>query len=224
MTISVISPVYNEARRLEKFFYSLKDSLTNIKYSYQIIFINDGSTDKSKQILTNIENFNENVKVINLCKHQGQHKTIYKGLKEIISEIYVVIDSDLEYFPEDIKKIVSKIEKGYEVVVGNRKYDNKINMCKQKFLSNFAKYIFGINLNDVTCPFRGFKKNVRDYIIARGNIESLLLGIGNFKYTEIEVKYIPLNSAHYTILKKIWCSFRFIRKSLGVLYEKSFTG
>ena len=119
--ISIIIPVYNEATNLdilsEKIVISLK------KYNFEIIFINDGSTDESLNIIRRIVKNNNNFSCINFKRNYGQTAALQAGFDYAAGNIIVAMDADLQNDPEDIPKLLKKINEGYDVVSGWRKIE-----------------------------------------------------------------------------------------------------
>ena len=162
MTISVIIPVYNESKSIsilfEKLFHALKE------IDFEIIAINDGSTDDSFEQLRKICLVNPRVKAINFKKNFGQTAAINAGIQHASGDILVLIDSDLENDPHDIPTLLRKVEEGFDVVSGWRKKRWEGSFFSRKLPSILANklisYISGVNLHDYGCTLKAYKKEV----------------------------------------------------------------
>ena len=117
MEISVIAPVYNEEENINRLIENVEKVLKQNFKSYEILLVNDGSTDKSKEILDSVEN--ENVKVIHFEKNCGQTAATAAGFKYSEGDIIVTIDADLQTDPEDILVLYSYLE-NYDMINGRR--------------------------------------------------------------------------------------------------------
>ncbi|MCS5622997.1 MAG: glycosyltransferase, partial [Candidatus Marinimicrobia bacterium] len=118
--ISVVVPLYNEGPNLLTFFEELDGAMTTFGKSYEIIFVNDGSTDNSEKVLTDIAKQNKHTQVINLRKNAGKPGALEQGFELASGNKIVIMDSDLQYDPKDIQFLIAKIDEGYDVVSGRR--------------------------------------------------------------------------------------------------------
>ena len=120
--ISVIIPVFNEEKSLQDLFQRIYKSLSEAKYDFEIIFVNDGSTDASASILDELEKNNTNfVRVVHLLRNYGQTAALSAGIDYSRFEIIVPLDADLQNDPTDIPLLVSKLNEGYDIVSGGVK-------------------------------------------------------------------------------------------------------
>ena len=120
MHISVVTPVYNFDKGLPHLYRRLENSLSSLSDDYEIIMVNDGSSDNSWDIILELSAHNPKVKGINLSRNFGQHFAITAGLDYAKGDYIVVMDCDLQHRPEDIPKLYNKAKEGYDVVIGLR--------------------------------------------------------------------------------------------------------
>ena len=132
LDISVVSPVYDEEENIPIIYDKLKNVLNKLNKSYEIIFIDDGSTDNSFKILEKLYNKNKNIKIIKLRTNFGQTSALNIGFKNAKGSVIVTIDSDLQNDPKDIPKMLNKLKEGYDAVSGWR--------LKEK--NKFQRYFF----------------------------------------------------------------------------------
>lgn len=192
--VSIVIPVFNEEGNIENLYKELESTLKNLK-NYEIVFADDGSRDKSFEILKKIASKNNHVKVVRLMTNYGQSNAIAAGIANSTGKIIVTMDSDMQHDPKDIEPLVKKIEEGYQVVCGWRRNRNSSDSLIRKiFLSKGAnllvRTITGQKLNDSTGGMRAFSKKVVETIPLYGEMHRFLpiLAIWKgFKVTEIPI-------------------------------------
>ncbi len=168
-TISVVVPVYFQEKGLLELHKRLTHVLSGLKdYKYEVILINDGSTDKSFEIMKDINNKDSHVKVINFSRNFTQQAAIVAGLKLASGQAIVIIDDDLQDPPEVIPSMIKKWEEGFQVVYGVR--TKRPGESFLKLLSAKLFYRLISKLSDVKLPvdsgdFRLIDKRVRDVLI-----------------------------------------------------------
>lgn len=136
---SVVIPVFNEAENLEVLYARLTKVMDNLDGPYEIIFVDDGSTDGSFQILSDLHQKDNNVKVILFTRNFGQPPAVIAGLDFAQGEIVITIDADLENPPEEIPKLLDKLDDGYEVVFGV--FQQRKHSVFKRAGSLFAKWV-----------------------------------------------------------------------------------
>jgi glycosyltransferase involved in cell wall biosynthesis len=169
-TLSVLIPVFNEEESISPLHDRLIRALKKTDRPYEVIFIDDGSTDGSLEILLDITKQDPNVKVISFSRNFGQTAALSAGIDFSSGEILIPMDGDLQNDPEDILSLLQKIEEGYDVVSGWRK-DRKDPFLTRRFPSIIANkmisLIGGVRLHDYGCTLKAYKrdilKNIRLY-------------------------------------------------------------
>ena len=158
---SVVIPVYNEIESLDTLFEELKTQMDTLQSPYDIIFVNDGSSDGSLEKLRDFQKeFPSLVRLIDLPTRQGQTYALRKGIQEASGRIVVTLDADLQNDPADIPRLLAKFTEGYDVVCGWRKSRRdlplKISLSK---LGNVAQRVFtGMRIHDISCTLRAYKR------------------------------------------------------------------
>lgn len=166
--ISVIIPVYNEEEVLELSYKKIKDTLEKIiEYNYEIIFVNDGSKDRTLEMLEYISQKNENIKVISFSRNFGHQAAVTAGIKHSTGDAVVIIDADLQDPPEVIPEMIKLWEDGNDVIYGKRKKRKGESAFKLLTAKMFYKTLNA--LSDVEIPkdtgdFRLVDKKVIDVI------------------------------------------------------------
>ena len=158
--ISIVVPLFNEQDSLKELYSELKINISN--YEYEIIFIDDGSYDNSWSILKDICKNDEKIKVIKFHNNYGKSDALSEGFKYALGEIVITIDSDLQDDPNEIPRLVSKIEEGWDVVSGWKK--NRKDPISKKFPSKFFNFVTGlftgIKIHDFNCGLKAYRKKV----------------------------------------------------------------
>jgi len=195
MNLSIIIPVYNEQKSLKELNSKLLEILEKLKSEYEIIYIDDGSTDNSAKILDEISGLSSSIKIINLSRNYGQTQAIAAGIDHSSGEIIVIMDADLQNDPRDIPKILKKLDEGYDVVSGWRK-NRKDSLFFKKVPSIAANYlsvfITDVKIHDLGCALKAYRRNVLKSIEFHGEIHRILplyAAMYGAKITEIPVNH-----------------------------------
>lgn len=194
LKFSVVIPLYNEEDSIKDLHLSLKKVMDTLGTSHEIIFINDGSKDRSQQILNSICVEQSNLTIINLSKHGGQSIAMQAGFDVARGELIITMDADLQNDPQDIPKLLDKMKEGYDIVCGWR-YDRKDPYTKL-FISRVAcvirRIIFKEDVHDPNCTLRIFKrgvlKNISLFKGAHRFFTLIMLKLG-YKLGEIKVEH-----------------------------------
>ena len=138
--LSIVIPAYNEQKNVGLLYHKLKEVLSSMTKSYEIIFVDDGSTDSTFLELENIQKKDLNVIVIKFRGNFGQTFALDAGFKASQGKVIIAMDADLQNDPADIPKLLEKMREGYDVVSGWR-FDRKDNFSKKFFSKTYTKYI-----------------------------------------------------------------------------------
>jgi len=160
--VSVVVPVLNEQDNIRPLYNQLTQALSN-KYKYELVFIDDGSTDASFRILSELHKADDKVKVIRFRKNFGQTAALSAGFANSQGQIVIAIDADLQNDPADIPQMIEQLHKGYDVVSGWRKkrHDNAITRLIPSITANwFIAKITGVKLHDFGCTLKAYRREV----------------------------------------------------------------
>ena len=182
MDISVIVPLFNEAESLPKLYEWIARVMKENKFSYEVIFVNDGSTDDSWDVITNLKNevnralAAEKSQISNLksddqvirgiCfrRNYGKSAALYCGFKAAEGDVVITMDADLQDSPDEIPALYKMItEEGYDLVSGwkQKRYDNKLTKnLPSKLFNATARKVTGIQLHDMNCGLKAYRKEV----------------------------------------------------------------
>lgn len=207
--LSIVAPVFNEEQSLEPYYQRLKEVLTPYPKEMEIIFINDGSTDRSLDIIRELRKKDSRVKVINFTRNFGHQSAIKAGIDFARGEALIIMDTDLQDAPEVVPQFISKWEEGYDVVYAVRKRREGKNIFKKlayflyyrllKVISNFE---MPVDVGDFRLISRSVANVLKDFKERNLYIRGLVSWIG-FKQTGILV-HRPARKAgetKYTFLK-----------------------
>lgn len=196
MKISIVLPVYNEEGNIETLCRELKNVLQNVG-DYEIIAVDDGSRDKSREILARLSKDDAHIKVINFRFNSGQTAAMSAGIKNATGDIIIPMDSDLQNDPADIPRFLAKINEGYDVVSGWRK-KRKDEMLRRKIPSKIANWIIGeitgVKIHDYGCSMKAYKRDVIQGVQLYGEMHRFIPAYANWrgaKVGEIVVNHRP---------------------------------
>ncbi|MDP7353512.1 MAG: glycosyltransferase family 2 protein [Desulfobacterales bacterium] len=193
--ISVIVPLHNEESNLVPLFDRLNQTLLGTGSSFEIIFINDSSSDNSEFILKKIYEENaDNVIIINLFMRVGKTGAQERGFEIARGEYIVTIDSDLENSPEDIPKLLTKMDEGFDVVSGLRisRVDSKGKLITSRMFNLIMRWITGLAFNDYFSGLKCFRADVIHFLAIYGDLYRFTASLAyraGFKVVEIPVEH-----------------------------------
>jgi len=213
--ISVVIPVYNEGQGLCELFERLVPVMEGLKRNYEIVMVDDGSTDNSLEIMLRFAG--ERIKVVELTRNYGQHAAVFAGFKNSDGDIIITMDADLQNPPEEIPRIIELMEQGYEVVGTIRKArkDSLFRKASSKLVNEFARRITGVNLKDWGCMLRGYSRAVVNYMIHSEEYSTFIPALATSftkEVTEIEVEHAErlAGESKYSLTKLIALQFDLI--------------
>ncbi|MCP2604921.1 glycosyltransferase family 2 protein [Candidatus Aminicenantes bacterium AH-873-B07] len=194
--ISIVVPFYNEEENIKELYNRLTQTLKNLKKSYELIFIDDGSTDRTYQILNELYKKDKHVNIVKLKKNFGQTAALAAGFDHANGEIIISMDGDLQHDPADIPKLLDKMKEGYDIVSGWRKkrVDNLIFRRIPSFIANrIMKFLSGVNIHDFGTTFKVYKKEVIRNIHLYGELHRFIPALASrmgVRITEVPIKNI----------------------------------
>lgn len=200
IALSIVVPIYNEVENIRLLYNKLQRVLKTLKENYEIIFVDDGSTDGSRELLAEIADEDEHFTVIQFRRNYGQTAALNAGFKYARGSVVVTLDADLQNDPEDIPRLLEKMSEGYDLVSGWRKdrHDAFVTRKIPSFAANklINKLIegTGVSLHDFGCTLKAYKKGIVKNIHLYGEMHRFIpvfaawLGV---KVAEIPVNHFP---------------------------------
>ena len=165
MDISIVIPLYNEEESIPELYSWIERVMNKHNYTFEVIFVNDGSTDRSWQVIQDLqEQSPKNVKGIKFRRNYGKSPALYCGFKEAEGDVVITMDADLQDSPDEIPELFRMIkEEGYDLVSGykQKRYDPISKTIPTKLFNATARKISGIkNLHDFNCGLKAYRKDV----------------------------------------------------------------
>jgi glycosyltransferase involved in cell wall biosynthesis len=195
--ISVVIPLYNEQDSLRELTAALREELFKLcEKNYEIIYINDGSTDRSPEILKDIVAGTSKVSTLTFRSNRGKSDALSVGFKEARYGIVITMDADLQDDPKELVNLVAKLDEGYDLVSGWKKKRNDplSKTAPSKLFNSVTSFISGIKLHDFNCGLKAYRKQVTDSLDVYGELHRYLPALAywqGFRVTEIPVLHHP---------------------------------
>jgi len=197
LDLSVVIPLYNEGECIKPLYTSLKAICDRLDLNYELIFIDDGSTDATYRLLSELHRQDPKVKVIKFRRNYGQTPAMAAGFAHATGRIIVSMDGDLQNDPADIPRLLSKIDEGYDVVCGWRK-DRQDTFWRRRLPSVVANWIIGrltgVRIHDNGCSLKAYRASVIKNVALYGEMHRFIPAMSTLagaRITEIMVKHHP---------------------------------
>jgi len=213
--ISVVIPVFNEEDNLRELGERLIRTLTAMGRPYEIIFVDDGSTDGSWQLLSDLNGqYPQYIRALQFHRNFGQHQAIFAGFQAARGMVMVTLDADLQNPPEEIPRLVAKLDEGYDTVGGWR--ENRQDSIFRRLPSQLVNYVMsrvtGIKLRDYGCMLRAYRREVVDSINRCQESSSFIPALANLfshRVAEIPVGHAERErgKSKYGIIKLLRLNF-----------------
>src|SRR5277367_5651731 len=207
MQLSVVVPIHNEEPSILPLYDRLTAVLERVRKPYEIIFIDDASTDRSFDLLANLVETDARLKVIRLRRNFGQTAALAAGFDESQGNIVVSLDGDLQHAPEDIPALLEKIEEGYDIASGWRK--NRVdNAMTRRIPSRIANWLMakasGVDLRDFGTTFKAYRAEVLKDVNLYGELHRFIPALASFygaRMAEVPIHNTPraAGDSHYGI-------------------------
>ena len=229
--ISIVVSCYNEEQVLEQFYTNLKNVMSNSRWEYEIIFINDGSIDSSGTILKGLAELDPDVKVINFSRNFGHESAMIAGIDYAVSDGIICMDADLQHPPKYIPEIIDRFEEGYDVITMMRsenKHGNFIENMVSKLFYKILNYFMNTKFEECVSDFFAVSNRVADVLRQeyRENVRYLRGFVQSVGFKKCTIVYQEekrlAGKGHYSILKLIgfaittFCGFSDIPLKLGI--------
>ena len=195
MDISVIVPLFNEAESLKPLYQWIEKVMKAHKFSYEVIFINDGSTDNSWQMILDLQKQSPNVHGIRFRRNYGKSPALYCGFARAKGDVVITMDADLQDSPDEIPELFRMIkEENYDLVSGwkKKRYDNKLTKnIPSKIYTATARRVTGLKLHDMNCGLKAYRNDVIKNIEVYGEMHRYIPFLAkNAGFTNIGEKVV----------------------------------
>src|SRR5258708_6617727 len=203
--LSIVIPIHNEEPSILPLYDRLTSVLESIQKPYEIIVVDDASTDRSFDLLANLVETDSRLKVVRLRRNFGQTAALSAGFDEAQGSVIVSLDGDLQHAPEDIPPLLAKIEEGYDIASGWRK-DRVDNALTRKIPSRIANWLMaqasGIQLRDFGTTFKAYRAEILKEINLYGELHRFIPALASFygaRIAEVPIRNTPRipGDSHY---------------------------
>src|ERR1700721_131285 len=203
--LSIVIPIHNEEHSILPLYDRLTSVLEQIQRPYEIIFIDDASTDRSFELLANLVETDARLKVIRLRRNFGQTAALSAGFDEAQGNVIISLDGDLQHAPEDIPALLAKIDEGYDIASGWRK-ERVDNAITRKLPSRIAHWLMaistGVAVRDFGTTFKAYRAEVLKDINLYGELHRFIPALASFygaRIAEGPISTPPRNTgdSHY---------------------------
>jgi glycosyltransferase involved in cell wall biosynthesis len=195
MDISIIVPLYNEEESLPKLFEWIERVMNENKFSYEVVFVNDGSTDKSWEVVEALQKQSENVRGIKFRHNYGKSPALYCGFRAAKGDVVITMDADLQDSPDEIPELFEMVKnQNYDLVSGwkKKRYDSKLTKnIPSKLYNATARKVTGLKLHDMNCGLKAYRNEVVKNIEVYGEMHRYIPYLAkNAGFTSIGEKVV----------------------------------
>ncbi len=216
--LSVIIPVYNEEENLEELGERLMAALTAWGRPFEIILVDDGSHDRSWELLQSLyQRYPQQIRALQFHRNFGQHQAIFAGFRAARGEVMVTLDADLQNPPEEIPRLVAKLEEGYDTVGGWRenRHDSWARKLPSLMVNRLMSWVTGVKMRDYGCMLRAYRREVIDSINQCQESSSFIPALANL-YAR-RVAEIPVGHAERQRGQSKYSLFKLIRLNFDLM-------
>jgi glycosyltransferase involved in cell wall biosynthesis len=207
MLLSIVIPIHNEERSILPLYDRLVAVLEPLGRPYEILFVDDASTDRSFELLANLVETDGHLKVIRLRRNFGQTAALSAGFHESKGDVIIAMDGDLQHAPEDIPALLERIDAGYDIASGWRR--NRVdNAFSRKLPSHVANWLMakasGVKLRDFGTTFKAYRAEILKDVNLYGELHRFIPALASFygaRVAEVPIRNVPraAGDSHYGI-------------------------
>jgi undecaprenyl-phosphate 4-deoxy-4-formamido-L-arabinose transferase len=194
--LSVVVPILNEERSVPELYRRTTEALTGFGRSYELIFVDDGSTDGTFAALERLHAEDGRVRAVRFKRNFGQHPAMHAGLARGRGDILVTMDGDLQNAPEDIPRLVEAVEAGADVASGRRaaRHDSWGRTLPSRLINGMLRRFTGVDISDFGCAFNAYRREAVEPMlgaIGRQKFTKALVLSGGASVVEVDVAHAP---------------------------------
>src|SRR4051794_16019916 len=212
--LSIVIPVYNEEENLPELLDRLEKTLAAMGRTYEVVLVNDGSRDGSIVLLQEASARDPHLVVVDFNRNYGQHAAVFAGFEVCRGEIVVTLDADLQNPPEEIPKLVAKMEEGYDVVGSVRvhRQDPLLRRVASRIINRMTAIATGVQLSDYGCMLRAYSRPVVKILASSQEISTFIPVLADLfagRVTEVPVAHDERHhgASKYGFLKLVRLQF-----------------
>ena len=194
--ISVVVPVHNEERSIALLHEELQAALDPLGDSWEVVYVDDGSTDESFAALTRLHSREENVRVVRLRRNFGKAAALDAGFAQAAGDVVVTIDGDLQDDPSEIPRLLAKLDEGFDLVSGwkTRRRDPFSRRILSRLFNRTAGWMSGLHLHDMNCGLKAYKAEVVKSLTLYGELHRFIPVLAHeqgYRIAELPVNHRP---------------------------------
>lgn len=204
LDISIVIPAFNEAESLPELCEWISRELTSTKYSYEVIVIDDGSSDDTWKVIQELSNKDLQVKGLKFNRNYGKSAALNTGFREAIGEVVITMDADLQDSPAEIPGLAQMIEDGADLVSGwkKKRHDPISKTIPSKFFNYVTRKLSGIRLHDFNCGLKAYRKEVVKNVQVYGEMHRYIPLLAKWEgFDRIEEKVVEHRARKYGVTK-----------------------
>lgn len=215
--LSVVIPVFNEEDNLAELQARLALALGASPWSWEVIYVDDGSRDRSWELLGRIQAQDPHVRLVRFNRNYGQHMAIFAGFETVRGEVVVTLDADLQNPPEEVPKLVAKLEEGFDVVSGWRqnRHDSVLRKIPTWMVAKLTSRVVGVRLKDYGCMLRAYRREVVEAMCASQETSSYIPALANLYAAS--VAEIPVAHAERSAGQSKYGLFKLIKLNFDLM-------
>jgi len=196
LDLSAVIPLFNEAESLAELSAALRQVLEGMKLKYEMVFVDDGSTDNSFKILQEMHELHRQIKVVRFRRNFGKSAALSAGFQAARGKLIVTMDADLQDDPEEIPRLMEKLREGYDLVSGwkKKRYDPLSKTIPSRFFNFVTAKLTGIKLHDFNCGLKIYRAELAKELSIYGELHRyvpVLAHWAGFQVGEIVVRHHP---------------------------------
>jgi glycosyltransferase involved in cell wall biosynthesis len=198
--ISIVVPLLNEENSLNELFNQVHDALNSSGYSYEIIFVDDGSRDRSWEIIEELSLNNSWIKGVRLRRNYGKSDALQAGFEEVSGRYVITMDADLQDDPKEIPLMIQQLKEGADLVSGwkKKRHDPITKTIPSRFFNAVTRWVTGIKLHDFNCGLKAYKREVIDNIYLYGEMHRYVPLLAKWNgFDKIEEKVVQHHPRKY---------------------------
>jgi glycosyltransferase involved in cell wall biosynthesis len=214
--LSIVVPCYNEEESVTMFLDDIQKTL--VAFDYEVIFINDGSSDSTLEIIRNLADSNPNVKYISFSRNFGKESAIYAGLINATGNLVCVMDADLQHPPNLLPEMIEAISEGYDVAAAKRvskKGEPIVNKLGSRFFYKLFNAVSSLNLVEGATDFRVMTRQVSDAVLELSEYNRFSKGI--FQWVGFETKWIEYENVKRVAGDSTWSIWQLFKYSIEAI-------
>jgi len=209
MKISVVIPTFNEEESLPELCQSVVDAMRDMHVPFEILFIDDGSTDRSLQVIEDLHNKHKQVKAISFRKNYGKSEALNEGFRIAMGDIVITMDADLQDDPKEIPRLIEMLNNGYDLVSGwkKKRHDPLKKIIPSKLFNFTTALLTGIRIHDFNCGLKAYRCDVIKEVPVYGELHRYLPVLAHWRGYRVGEIIVQHHPRKFGITKYGWRRF-----------------